>query len=178
MDRLITKVEIIEQPYSGEFKEVIYDIPNKFHSQDWAWIKFEDENWNEWCRQFRGAPIAAVLSEKYKQVLVLTSDYLVQINCINGKLTQFEAIYESQRIYQDLTVTPSGEFIIADYYDIEVIGNTLSNRKLLDKPMAMDMIKFNGWSNDILSIVCDELGTTRNKVALQLDASTFEISFK
>ncbi|MFJ7951768.1 hypothetical protein ACIQZG_09600 [Lysinibacillus sp. NPDC096418] len=73
---MITKAEIIKQPYSGQFKERIYDISNKSNSQDWTWIKFEDKNTNEWCGQFRGAQRAVALSKKYNQILVATSDYL------------------------------------------------------------------------------------------------------
>ncbi|MEK4092060.1 hypothetical protein [Viridibacillus sp. FSL H8-0110] len=129
MDCLITKAEIIEQPYSGQFKERIYDISNQWNSQDWTWIKFEDENYYEWCGQFRGAQRAVALSSKHNQTLVATSDYLFQIDCVSGELTEFKSIDETQTIYQDLTVTPFGDFIIADYYNIELIGETIKDRQ-------------------------------------------------
>lgn len=172
MNGLITKAEIIEQPYSGQFKERIYDISNPWNSQDWTWIKFKDENYNEWCGQFRGAQQAVALSSKHNKVLVATFDYLYEIDCVSGEITD----YESTNTYQDLTVTPFGDFIIADYYNIEKIGETINNRQLLASPIKMDTIKFNGWSENKLSISCEELGIVDSKIELELDAMTLELS--
>lgn len=169
---LITKAEIIEQPYSGQFKERIYGISNSWNSQDCTWIKFEDENYNEWCGQFEGAQQAVALSSKHNKFLVATFDYLFQIDCVSGEMTD----YEPTNTYKDLTVTPFGDFIIADYYHIEIIRESINDRKLLDIPIQMDMIKFNGWSENKLSISCEELGVVDSKVELELDATTFEIN--
>ncbi|PGY04904.1 hypothetical protein [Bacillus sp. AFS031507] len=115
---MITKAEIINQPFSGQYKERIYDITSSsWNSPNWTWVKFEDEDFNEWCGEFRGSPRDIAVSKKYKTVLVLTSDYLFQVDSDSGELTE----YESQPQYQCLTVTPSGDFIIADYYSIEKI---------------------------------------------------------
>ncbi|HWI48064.1 MAG TPA: hypothetical protein VNU45_07580, partial [Rummeliibacillus sp.] len=118
---MIIKVEIKDQPISGQFEEKIYDISNPT-TQEWTWVKFEDENYHEWYGQFRGLPKSIALSTKYNIVLVLTSDYLIELDCKNGEMTAFESINEEQKIYQDLTVTPDGDFIIPDYYTIEKIG--------------------------------------------------------
>ncbi|MGE7835447.1 hypothetical protein [Viridibacillus arvi] len=173
---MITNAEIIEQPYSGHFKERIYDISNQWNSQDWTWIKFEEENYNEWCGQFRGAQRAVALSRKHNQTLVATSDFLFQIDCASGELTEFMSRDETETIYQDLTVTPFGDFIIADYHNIEIIGETINDRQLLYIPIAIDMIKFNGWSENKLSISCEDLGISDSKIELELDATTFEIN--
>jgi hypothetical protein len=113
--KVINKADIINQPYSGQYKERIYDISSSWNSLNWTWVKFEDEDFNEWCGEFRGSPRAVALSKKHNKVLVLTSDYLFHVDCDNGELIE----YESQPQYQCLTVTPSGDFIIADYYSIE-----------------------------------------------------------
>ena len=42
----------------------------------------------------------------------------------------------------------------------------------------MDMIKFNGWSNNKLSITCNELINWDNKFELELDGETLEITIK
>jgi len=109
---MIVKAEIIIQPLSGQYKEKNFDIPSTWNSPNWTWVKFEDEDLNEWCGEFRGIPRGIALSKKYKTVLVLTSDYLFQVGCDSGELTE----YESQPQHQCLTVTPSGDYIIADYY--------------------------------------------------------------
>ncbi|MGE7924888.1 hypothetical protein ACQKND_17135 [Viridibacillus arvi] len=94
----------------------------------------------------------------------------------SGELTEFKSSDETETIYQDLTVTPFGDFIIADYYNIEIIGETTNDRQLIYTPIAIDMIKFNGWSENKLSISCEELGIPDSKIALELDATTFEIN--
>lgn len=175
MDELITKAEIINQPYSGQYKERIYDVTNPWNSQSWTWVKFENEDFNEWCGEFRGLPRAVALSKKYNNVLVLTSDYLFQMDCLSGEIIE----YESNHLYQSLTVTSSGEFIIADYYSIEKIESNLKNKVLLESPLEMmDMIKFNGWSNNKLSITCKEVVNWDNNFVLELDGDTLEITLK
>ncbi len=171
---MITKAEIINQPYSGQYREIIYDISSPWNSQSWTWIKFEDGDFNEWCGEFRGFPRAVALSKKFNIVLVLTSDYLFQIDCQSGELTN----YEPQPQYQSLTVTPSGVFIIADYYDIEKIESTFEDKIMLESPIKMDSIKFGRWSKNKLSITCDEFLNWDNHVELELDGDTLEITKK
>lgn len=171
---MITGVEIINQPNSGQYKERIYDISSPWNSQHWTWVKFENEDFNGWCGEFRGFPRAVELSKKYKIVLVLTSDYLFKIDCHSGELTE----YEPQPQYQSLTVTPSGDFIIADYYNIEIIKATLEDKMSVYSPIKMDNIKFDGWSNNTLSISCHEFLNWENHVMLELDGETFKITTK
>ncbi|APH06454.1 hypothetical protein [Bacillus weihaiensis] len=170
---MIIKAEIITQPYSGEFTEKIYDIPNKWTSQDWTWIKFSNNDLTEWCGNFRGFPREVAVSKKHSCVLVLTSDYLFNLDCISGELTEYE--YQPQ--YQSLTVSPSGDFILADYYEIKIIKSTLTERKHVVSPIKMDLIKFHKWSNNKLSISCEEF-LSWNHVELELDGKTFEVSVK
>jgi len=44
---MIIKAEIIDQPYSGQYKEKIYDISSQWNSQMWTWVKFFDEDYTE-----------------------------------------------------------------------------------------------------------------------------------
>lgn len=172
---MINKAEIIDQPYSGQYKEKIYDVLSPWNSQNWTWVKFENEDFNEWCGEFRGSPRSVALSKKYNNVLVLTSDYLFRLDCLSGEVIE----YESQHLYQSLTVTPSGEFIIADDYSIQKIESNLKDLTLLESPLEMmDMIKFKGWSNNKLSITCNELINWDNKFVLELDGDTLELTIK
>ncbi|MDR4946072.1 hypothetical protein [Neobacillus cucumis] len=171
---MITKAEIINQPFSGQYKERIYDIKSSWNSPDWTWVKFEDEDFNEWCGEFRGSPRGVAVSTKYKTVLVLTSDYLFQVDCDSGELTE----YESEPQYQCLTVTPSGDFVIADYYHIEKIESSLKDTKRVKSPIKMDTIMFHGWSKNKLLITCDEFLNWDNHLELELDGYTLEITLK
>ncbi|KAB2328336.1 hypothetical protein F7731_25610 [Cytobacillus depressus] len=100
---MIVKAEIINQPYSGEYIERVYDISSPWNSQSWSWIKFTNENSTEWYGNFRGFPKGVAVSSKYDAVLVLTSDYLFRLNANNGELIE----YEDQPQYQHITVSPS-----------------------------------------------------------------------
>ncbi|WP_096272154.1 hypothetical protein [Paucisalibacillus globulus] len=171
---MIIKAEIINQPYSGQFKEKIYDISTPWNSQNWTWVKFEDEDYHEWCGVFRGYPRAVALSKKYNKVLVLTSDHLFQVDCYSRELFD----YESQTPYQCLTVTPSGDFIIADYYDIQKIESTLKVKSPINSPIKMDKIEFLGWVSNKLLIRCDEFLNWDNHVVLELCGDTYEITLK
>lgn len=54
---MINQAQIINQPYSGEYDEKIYNLRSKCNSRDWTWVKFTNEDYTEWCGQFQGAPI-------------------------------------------------------------------------------------------------------------------------
>ncbi|TDT45161.1 hypothetical protein CLV90_2245 [Maribacter spongiicola] len=74
------RVEIINQPYSGEFKERIYDMESPWNSQSWTWIKFTDDIGTETVGQFRGLPKAVKVSTQLNEIIVLTSDYLYRLD--------------------------------------------------------------------------------------------------
>ena len=171
---MIIKAEVMNQPQSGEYKERIYDISSPWNSQDWTWIKFTNDDLTEWCGNFRGFPRDVSVSKKYISVLVLTSDYLYRLDSLSKKLVE----YESQPHYQNLTVTTLGDFILADYYNIEIIKSTLEDKISVDSPIKMDTIKFHGWSNNKLAITCDEFLNWDNHVELELDGETLEITLK
>ncbi|WP_019152405.1 hypothetical protein [Robertmurraya massiliosenegalensis] len=171
---MITKAEIISQPISGKYKERIYDIESSWNSPNWTWVRFEDEDFNEWCGEFRGSPRGIAVSTKYKTVLVLTSDYLFQVDCDSGELTE----YESDPQYQSVTVTPSGDFIIADYYGLEKIESSIKDKKSIESQINMDSIKFQGWNNNKLLITCDEFLNWEHHLELELDGDTLEFTIR
>lgn len=168
---MITRVDIIDQPVSGQYYEKVYDISSPWNSGGWTWIKFTYDNYEEWCGEFRGSARGVALSTAYNLVLVLTSDYLYKINSVNGELLE----YESQPQYYNLTVSPKGDFILADYYEIHVIQSSLGEVKVLESPIKMDSIKFHNWFNNRLLITCDEFLNWDNHVELELDGEALEI---
>lgn len=171
---MISDVKIMSQPMAGKYKERIYDISSQWNSQKWTWVKFTNDDFSEWYGEFRGEPRGVELSKKYKTILVLTSDYLYLIDCLSEEIIE----YEEKPLYQNLTVTPSGDFIVADYYNIELIRTAIRDTKLLDSPIKMDMIKFCEWNKNKLLIICEEFLNWSNSVKLELDGDTFEITIK
>lgn len=165
--------KIIEQPYSGKYKEIIFDIKSNWNSSDWTYIEFEEDDFSKWCGVFRGAPMGVVISVVCQNVLILTSDYLYQMDCYNGKIID----YESNGLYTNLTVDKfSGYFIISDDFKIEIIKNKLSNKILLESPIEMDMIKFLSWSNNKLLISCQGLRDLNEYFYLELDMNSYLIT--
>lgn len=171
---MITRVDIINQPFSGQYHEKIYDISSHWNSGRWTWIKFENDDLNEWCGEFRGSERGVSLSEKHSLILVLTSDYLYKIDSICEELLE----YESQPQYQNLAVTSTGDFVLSDYYEIHVIETSLNEKRVLESPIEMDNIKFHNWSDNKLLITCDEFLNWNKQVELELDGGTLEIKIK
>ena len=67
---MISRAEYIQQPYSGEYIEKIYDIKSPWNSTDWTWIKFTEED-DIWCGEFRckyrGVSCSTTLGIKQKE---------------------------------------------------------------------------------------------------------------
>lgn len=167
---MINKAEIISQPYSGAYKEKIYDIPGIWNSQEWTWVKFQNDDSEEWCGNFRGSPKEVVASPKNNLILVLTSDHLFELDCINGELRTFD----KQTEYQCLTVSPSGDLIIADFNDLYLIKTSFLDRVLIHSPIGMYGIAFKKWNRDALLFECEDLATDK-KVMLKMNAETLKV---
>lgn len=149
---MIIKTEIISQPYSGEYKERIYDIENSWNSQSWTFIKFAEDDYSEWCGQFRGFPQSVQVSLKNQIILVLTSDYLFQLDIITANIIDFE----DQPQYKNLILTPDDDFLIADHMNIEKITRSIKNKKIIETPIEMDFIEFKKWNSKTLEFTCYE----------------------
>lgn len=171
---MIIEAQIISQPYAGQYRERIYDVSSPWNSQRWTWIKFLNDDFSEWCGEFRGEPRSIAISAKYNHVLILTSDYLYQLDCLSEEVIE----YESQPQFHNLIVTPLGDFIVADYYSINLIKSTLKDKIILESPIKMDTIEFHNWSNNKLLITCDEFLNWSNHMELELDCETFEVVAK
>lgn len=169
---MIIDAELINQPYSSDYHEKIYDISTPWSSSEWTWVKFTTDAHREWCGNFRGSPRGVAVSEKYNCILVLTSDFLYKLSSSDGELLAYEA--EPQ--FQVLTVTPSGEFIAADCYSIVKLEPDLKTTQPLKSPIEMDDISFGEWKNSTLTIQCTEFLNDANKVTLELHGEMFEVS--
>ncbi len=171
---MIIEAEIISQPYSGEYTERIYDNESAWNSQNWTFIKFTDADCSEWCGQFRGFPKKVVISKPKNTVLVLTSDYLFQLDVVTGNLTDLE----DQPQYQNLTVAPNGDFILADYNNFEKITNTVNKKEQIESPIEMDLIEFKEWNNSKLEFTCAEFLNWDRHLMMTYDYETNKIEIK
>ncbi len=168
------KAEIISQPYSGEYEERIYDLESPWNSQSWTWIKFVDKNEIETVGQFRGFPNSVKVSEKYNEIIVLTSDYVYRLN--SKELSIIET--ESRPFYQGLEVSPDGIFIFHGYDDIKKMENSLSDMVEIQSPFKMTHIIFKNWNKNILEFECEEFMNWSRCENMELDTTSWIINIK
>jgi hypothetical protein len=90
--------EIINQPYSGEYKERVYDNDSPWNSQGWTWIKFTNDDSFEWCGEFRGFPRDIAVSERKSYS---RRDYK-KANKINDEIIKLFSIFKEQKMEEDL----------------------------------------------------------------------------
>lgn len=171
---MIIEGQIINRPYSGEYEERIYDNNSPWNSQNWTYIKFTNDDYSEWCGVFRGFPKDVSISLVKNIVLVLTSDYLYQLNAINGDLVDLE----EQPQYRNLTATPFGDFILSDYYNVIRFINSIQHKETISSPIEMDDIKFTTWSGPILEFTCDEFCNWDRHLDMIYDSEKNKIEIK
>lgn len=170
---MIIEGQIINRPYSGEYEERIYDNNSPWNSQGWTYIKFTNDDYSEWCGVFRGFPKAVSISSIKNIILVLTSDYLYQLS-INGDQLDLE----EQSQYRNLTVTPLGDFILADYYYVIRIINSIQHQEKISSPIEMDNIRFKTWNGPILEFTCDEFCNWNRHLNMIYNSETNKIEIK
>ena len=83
--------------------------------------------------------------------------------------------YEAQPQYNDITVTPDDDFLVASYYDIEIIKEFLQDRETLERPFEMDMIKFHEWDGSRLKVSCYKFLDWNERVEFFLDMDVLEV---
>jgi hypothetical protein len=171
---MIIEAEIISQPYSGEYTERVYDNENVWNSQSWTFIKFTNDDFSEWCGQFRGFPRQVAVSIVRNIVLVLTTDYLYMLDRETGNLLELE----DQPQYQNLTVTPNGNFILADYYNFEKVTTSLKNKESIESPIKMDTIEFKNWDNEKLDFICHEFMNWDRHLTMTFNNETNKIEIR
>lgn len=171
---MIVKADIIGQPYSGEYSERVYDNENPWNSQSWTFIRFINNDQSEWCGHFRGFPREVAVSKARDMVLILTSDWLYQLDRHTGNLTYSE----DKPQYQNLAVAPNGDFILADYYEFEKVTVSIKNKEPIESPIQMDRIKFNDWDHSKLEFTCVEFLNWNRNLIMTYDNETDKIEVK
>ncbi len=171
---MIKFAEIINQPCSGEFEERVYDNDSSWNSQDWTWVKFTKSDLTEWIGEFRGSARQIAISYKTNETIILTSDYVFLLDNATGNVKELE----NQPQYHNLTTSPNGTFIFADYYQIERMITSLKDMEIIQSPIEMDMIEFQGWNKDILEFTCNEFTNWDRHLVMELDINDWKIKIK
>ncbi|MUH35321.1 hypothetical protein D9O36_05670 [Zobellia amurskyensis] len=164
------QAEIINQPYSGQYKERIYDVKSPWNGREWTWIMFTDELEVKTVGQFRGSPITVRVSEKKEEIVVLTSYHTYRLNI---KLDIIETADHPE--FKGLEVSSCGTFIFHNSYEIEIMENSLLEMTLLESPFKMDLIEFRGWDDEKLVFECNEFANYARKAIMVLDSTDWKI---
>ena len=169
---MICKALHIEQPYSGEYIEKIYDIESPWNTADWTWIRMEEEK-DVWCGEFRGRYVGVVVSELWKLVVVLTSMYIYLLDIETGEMIE----YRDNMMYSDIACGPYGDIFLTDGYGLEMVTERHINQKNLKAivmPIHADEVRFRGWQDNILIITCCEFLVRDSEKTLYLDCDLLE----
>lgn len=167
---MICRAEYIEQPYSGEYFEKIYDIKSPWNSNNWTWIKFYDED-SVWCGEFRGKYRGTSVSKKLGIVVVLTSDYMYVLDINTTEVIE----YYSQPEHVDITTSPLEDIFITDGYSIEMFtNNKVKDTITIVIPVHPDNLRFVEWNENILKITCYEFLIWGKEMDLYLDCASME----
>lgn len=167
---MICKAEYIQQPYSGEYLEKIYDISSPWNSSDWTWIKFTSED-GVWCGEFRGKYRGISFSGKLGIIVVLTSDYMYVLDINTTEIVG----YYSQPQYMDITTSPNEDILVTDGYGIEMFVNSkVEDMETIVVPVQPDNLRFIEWKENILKVNCYEFLVWGKEIELYLDIETKE----
>lgn len=153
---MIAHAEIIERPLSGEYEEKIYDIESSWKSSSWTWMKFTNNDGSEWVGSFRGEAIDVAISGKHKIILVLTTDYLFQLDVLSANLIKYD---DHENYYKGLTISSLQDFILFDYNSLCKIENDIAEKIELKIPISIslvDYVKLRKWEENKLEFTCEE----------------------
>jgi hypothetical protein len=99
---------------------------------------------------------------------------LYQLDLETGILTDLE----DQPQYQNLTVAPNGDFILADYYNFEKVTTSIKQKTSIESPIQMDIIEFKNWENSKLEFTCDEFLNWDRHLIMTYDSQTNKIEIR
>lgn len=168
---MIIKAEQIQMPESGEYNEVIYELTSNWNSGEWTWIKFTDDEYNEWCGEFRGSYRGHGISNSLNRIFVLTSDYLYILSGLDASLIN----YEEKPEYINLGVTPLGDCVVSSYYHIVVLDEDGQDKHKIETSFQLDSIKFVRWDQENLIIEAEEFTNWENHMQLSLNSRNWSI---
>jgi hypothetical protein len=149
-------------PLSGEYEEIIFDLPEPWREDSWNYVKFTTTDWIDWCgvfRQYQGSNfLLGVLPEKGIACVVSGGHaYIIDIdNKEKIKDIKFDVIID---LYAD---KQTNTFYISSWWDVVKIDDKL-NEIQVPVPLECDGIFFKETNERTLKLEIEEIGMEHNK---------------
>lgn len=160
---MIRSEKLQEIPLSGEYEEIIFDLPEPWRGQTWNYVKFTKTDGTVWCGEFR---------EKQDGCFLLSELPDIGIACVvSGGHGYIVDINKKEKI-KDLNLEPiidvyadreTNTFYISSYWSLMLIDCVL-NEIDMPIPIGCDGIIFNRAEGRILGLEIEEIGAGMTKI--------------
>ena len=172
---MITFAQITAAPTSGSYIEKIYDVP--ISTENWTWVRLETNEFETYYGQFKGAPLKVALSKHNSYFYVLTDSLLYEVSCENPSFYTAYDYYELGGTISNLTLTPSGQLLLSNDYELFQINiplckieeDLLDARIEIENPFHLDNIEFKDWHGTKLYIYASYFASSE-RIELYYDA--------
>ncbi len=119
----MTRIEKLQGlPLSGEYEEIIFDLPDEWKQESWNFVKFTKTDGTIWCGEFR---------EKWDQNFLIADLPNIGIACVVSGRHGYIIDIEKKEKIKDLDIEPiidiyadmdSNTFYISSYWEIKLIS--------------------------------------------------------
>ena len=154
----MTKTEKLNTiPISGEYEEIIFDLPEPWRGQTWNYVKFTMTNGKVWCGEFR---------EKQNGVFLLSELPGIGIACVvsggHGYIIDIDKKEKIRDINTEIIIDLFADiltntFYISSWWSLIIIDNKW-NEIDIPIPIQCDGIFFKGNNDRKLKLEIEEIG--------------------
>ena len=144
-------------PTSGQYEEIIFDLPDPWRGQNWHYVLFTMTNGQEWCGHFR---------EKESNNFLIAELTDINIACIisggHGYIIDVNKKEKVKDLDSDVIVSLTSDnisscFIISTYWYIQRVDNNFIEMEI-NLPILADGINFLEITDRQLFLDIEEIG--------------------
>lgn len=150
----VKKLEAI--PTAGEYEEVVFEFEGPWRGNGWHYVLFTTSEYEEWLGMFRDQDVAnfkvAELDNGTACVISGGHGYIIDIDK-RKKLKDLK----TERIIDISSDNQTSSFLIATWYNINVVGQTFDEVEI-ELPIQADGIYFKAKNERKLNLEIEEIG--------------------